>query len=125
MAMSINELVKLNRKNIKTALVDYGKHTLSHRVLEDVSDVFIDRLAEDAADAKYDLYELLSTSPAWNEDLQAVVINGTRTHDPDYLLIRNLGWDILRQSSVDIDDVVISRVLEFFADHKASFEKKE
>lgn len=39
---------------------------------------------------------VLRKSPAWDENLQAVVINGTRTHNPDYNKIYDLAYEILR-----------------------------
>ena len=89
------DLVCLLRKNIKQAIKDYRAHTTERKVLDDVSDVFVDKLAEDAAGAKYDLREMLRKSPVWNEDLQAVIINGTRTHNPDYRRVHDLAEIIL------------------------------
>lgn len=64
-------------------------------VLRDVSDSFIERLTEDSIKAKRDLRELLSQSPVWNEGLQALVINGTRMHNPDYARVHRLMYNIL------------------------------
>ena len=89
------DLTMLLRNNIKQAIRDYREHTDRVDILNDVSDNFIHRLAEDAAASKRDLRELFRKSPAWNEELQALVINGTRTHDPDYSRVRSLGEQIL------------------------------
>ena len=35
--------------------------------------------------AKADLRNLFCKAPTWDNDLQAIVINGNRTHDPNYL----------------------------------------
>ena len=93
--MSSNELVALNVRNIRKAIEDYGAHTTQTAVLSDVSDSFIERLARYSVYAKGDLYRLLSQSSVWNEELQALVINGTRTHDPDYRRIHSWMYSIL------------------------------
>lgn len=64
-------------------------------MLDDVSDKFIHRLAEDNAYAKKELRELFSQSPVYDSKLDALVINGTRTHDPDPDRIVALARDIL------------------------------
>lgn len=83
-------------ENIRQALEDYGAHTSQHDILEDVSETFIETLARDSVDAKQELRDLFSKSPVWNPDLDALVINGTRTHNPDYDRIYALGMKILR-----------------------------
>lgn len=93
--MGSNELVAMTERNIRQALCDYGAHTPQRAVLDDVGDAFIARLARDSVDAKSELRALLSKSPAWNEELQALVINGTRTHDPDFQRVHNLMYRIL------------------------------
>ena len=94
--MTINEIIELNKKNIRKALDDYGMHTGSTEVLDDISDDFINIVAEKSAKAKTALRELFRKSPVWNEELQALIINGTRTHDPDYGYIAELGYEILK-----------------------------
>lgn len=100
--MEAKEKIALNERNIRQALLDYGKHTYQTEVLDDVSDTFIKRLAKDNYYAKQELRELFRKSPAWNEELDAIVINGTRTHDPNYnrigSLIRQLFYDLLRDA---------------------------
>lgn len=78
------KLEKLPEENIRQAVADYGAYTATDEVLNAVSDGLIDRLAHDAAVGKKGLREMLRKSSAWDEELQAVVINGTRTHDPDF-----------------------------------------
>ena len=92
--MVSSELIDLLHENIEQALADYGAHTSKTEVLDDVSDDFIERLAEDAAFSKESLREMLRRSPAWNEQLQALVINGTRTHDPNFERVRDLAFEI-------------------------------
>ena len=94
--MTLNEITELNKKNIRKALDDYEKHTDSTDVLDDISDDFINIVAEKSAESKTALRELFRKSPVWNEELQALIINGTRTHDPDYGYIAELGYEILQ-----------------------------
>ncbi len=82
-------------KAIRQAVEDYSRHTWKTEVLEEISDAFINRLARDSWNAKFELRDLFRRSPAWNEDLQAIVINGNRTHEPDYDLIENWIYEIL------------------------------
>ena len=84
----------LLHKNIKKAIEDYKRYARKTEVLDDVSDDFIYRLAEDATASKNRLRELFRKSPAWNEELQSVVINGKRTHDPDYDRVFKLANEI-------------------------------
>lgn len=117
------DLTMLLRRNIKQAIKDYGAHTDCTGVLNDVSDYFIDRLAEDAATSKQNLRELLRKSPAWNENIQAVVINGTRTHNPDYGRVYRLGLNILatwwEDKAYDFYELARNAV-NFFAEPNAS-----
>ena len=91
----MKHLIDLNRKNIWTGIEDYRRHTSALEVLDDVSDAFVDRLARDNAYAKRDLRNLFSRSNGWNDDLQAIIINGTKTHNPDYFLVHELAYKIL------------------------------
>ncbi|MBQ9631372.1 MAG: hypothetical protein IJV04_00425 [Lachnospiraceae bacterium] len=91
----MQELIDKLRTDIWQAIEDYGRYSNQTAVLDDVSDDFVDQLACDAAYAKDKLRTLFRTSPCWDENLQALVINGTRTHDPDIDLIGRLGRDIL------------------------------
>ena len=91
----IEKVVEKNKQNIWKAIDDYRAHTDQTEVLDDISDKFVDRLAWDNAYAKRELRQLFRTSPVWNEELDALVINGTRTHNPDYKHIRCLADNIL------------------------------
>lgn len=83
-------------RNIRQALADYWAHTAeAFRVYDSISGSFIERLARDSTRAKRELRELFSKSPAWDEKLDALVINGTRTHDPDLQLVHKLAFQIL------------------------------
>ena len=93
--MEAQEKIALNEENIRRALEDYGRHTEQTEVLDEVSDAFIMRLARDNYYAKQELRELFRKSPVWNEELDALVINGSRTHDPDYERIESLARQIL------------------------------
>ncbi|MBR0288985.1 MAG: hypothetical protein IJQ82_08410 [Selenomonadaceae bacterium] len=108
--MSSNELVALNVRNIRKAIADYGAHTTQTDVLSDVSDSFIERLARYSVFAKGDLYRLLSQSSVWNEELQALVINGTRTHDPDYRKIHSWMYCILNDLITRTDDATREKI---------------
>lgn len=101
--MEMQEIIKQAEKDIRQAIKDYGAHTKQTKVLDDVSERFIRRLARDSSYAKQGLRELFSRSPVWDERIGALVINGTRTHDPDYDRILELGLEIL-QDALDRDD---------------------
>lgn len=92
--MEIQELIARAEQNIRTALEDYGRHTEQQEILEDVTDAFIHRLAKDSTLAKQKLRELFSKSPAWDPELDAIVINGSRTHEPDSIEINALIFEI-------------------------------
>lgn len=93
--MEMQQIIKQAEQNIREALQDYGRYTTQTEVLDDVSDTFIRNLARDSSFAKRGLRELFSRSPVWDEKLDALVINGTRTHDPDYDRVRSLATEIL------------------------------
>ena len=118
--METKELYALTEQNIRQAIEDYRRHTDMTSVLDDVSDDFIHKLAKDSVDAKTELRELFCKSPVWDEKLQALVINGTRTHDPDYEHIDNLARQILHDKIYGTDDRhqrrLILNALRFFTD---------
>lgn len=93
--MDIEKVIAQSEENIRQAIRDYAAHTSQTDVMDDVSDKFIHRLAEDNAYAKKELRELFSQSPVYDSKLDALVINGTRTHDPDPGRIEALARDIL------------------------------
>lgn len=81
--MDIEKVIAQSEENIRQALQDYARHSTETAVMDDASDAFIHRLAKDNAYAKRELRELFSQSPVYDSKLDALVINGTRTHDPD------------------------------------------
>ena len=88
--LNIEKIMKQAQRNIYQALEDYRKHTSNTEILDNVSDEFVFRLAKDNAYAKQELRALFSKSPVWNEELDALIINGTRTHNPNYARIDRL-----------------------------------
>lgn len=94
--MDMQQIIEQAERNIRQALIDYAAHTGQTDVVEDCCDTFIRRLAEDSSRAKQGLRELFSQSPVWDAELDALVINGTRTHNPNYERIEELGREILR-----------------------------
>lgn len=94
--VDIEKVIEQSEENIRQALRDYAEHTSQTDVLDDVSDAFIKRLAKDNAYAKQELRELFSQSPVYDAKLDALVINGTRTRDPDPSLVVALAREILR-----------------------------
>ena len=93
--MDIEKVIAQSEENIRQALRDYAAHTSQTEVMDDVSDKFIKRLAKDNAYAKMELRELFSQSPVYDAKLDALVINGTRTHNPDQTRIERLAREIL------------------------------
>lgn len=93
--MSMEKIIDRAKQNIQKALEDYAKHTEKTRILKDCTTEFIERLAKDSSYAKQDLRNLFSKSPAYDPDIDAIVINGTRTHNPNYTLIGTLIRQIL------------------------------
>ena len=125
--MEMQEVISRAERNIRQALRDYGAHTSQTDVLDDVTDEFIYRLAADSSYAKQGLRELFSKSPVWNEELDALVINGTRTHDPDYDRIHRLAMQILEKpfKSLDYDYNDILKAVCFFSNPDASERDRE
>lgn len=97
--MDMQQTIEKAEQDIRQALTDYRRHTRRTDVLDDISDEFIRDLARDSSYAKQGLRELFSRSPAWDESISALAINGTRTHDPDYSRIQDLADEILRPAS--------------------------
>jgi hypothetical protein len=122
--MTAEEKIALNERNIRQAIKDYGRYTYDQDVLEDVSDEFIETVAYDNYYAKQELRELFRKSPAWNEELDAIVINGTRTHDPDYNRVWDIAYAILRPNMRDDTYRTIHRAISFFSDPEACKEDR-
>ena len=115
--MTFEEKVKITEQNIWTALDDYRAHTYATETLDDVSEAFVKNLARDSVKAKQPLRELFRHSPCWNEELDALIINGNRTHDPDYDYISREMVNVLRPVLDKGDEVItmqIRRALDWF-----------
>lgn len=122
--MDRQTLIEKAERNIREALKDYGRHTSQRDVLEDVSNDFITRLARDSVDAKWELRQLFSKSPVWCEDIDALVINGTRTHNPDYNRIFDLAREILYKPLTSSDEHVCQKIklaIRFFTEPEDEF----
>lgn len=118
--MEMNEIIEQAEENIYTAIADYRRHTSQTEVLDDISESFIVRLARDSSHAKQELRELFSQSPVWDSKLDALVINGTRTHNPDPDRIMELGKEILSPACCNDRLIYLTyesmlRVVRFFA----------
>ena len=116
--MNNEDKILLNEQNIRQAISDYRKHTRQYSVLDDVSDEFIERLAKDNYFAKMELRELFRKSPVWNEELDALIINGTRTHQPDYDRVEGLANDILFPACYNVSydfTKLVERAITFFS----------
>lgn len=108
----------LLENNIRTAIADYRRHTYDTDVLDDVSEAFIERLAGDAIDGKQELRELFRKSQGWDENLQAIVINGNKTHNPDFALVQKLATSILAPANLTFDlekQALVERAIYFFS----------
>jgi|GEM_PF-3698475 len=76
--MNTEEKITLAKENIKNAIRDYGLHTNSTGVFDDISDDFIERVDNYAAKAS--LREMFRKSPAWDEKLDALFISLNPAH---------------------------------------------
>ena len=117
--MNNNQLIALSKKNIWQAINDYRERTYQTDVLDDISEEFVNRLAIDSVNAKADLRALFSTSPVWDDKLQALVINGTRTHNPDFEFIYHLANQIFTPIKYTFDCDTLAKLqlaLRFFTE---------
>lgn len=116
--MEIQKKIGLAKKNIWQAIDDYRAQTYMTKVLDSIMDRFVDRLAEDSTHAKEALRNLFRRSPVWNEELDALVINGMRTHNPDLRRVQTLADTILHPARLGADmekREKIRRAVSFFA----------
>lgn len=115
--MDAEKIIEQAKQNIHQAVSDYWAHVSDTNVLDGISDEFVEKLAEDSTYAKMELRELFSQSPVWNSKLDALVINGTRTHDPDLNRVYSLTHRILRPAVVsnDLDYSAANDIADFFA----------
>lgn len=125
--MGMQEIINQAEENIRQALRDYAAHTSKTEVLEDVRDPFIRQLAHDSSYAKQGLRELFSKSPVWDAKLDALVINGTRTHNPDYDRIYQLAYKILEKPlrSSEYDWGTLTNAISFFYNPEADETTKQ
>lgn len=118
--MEMQQIIEQAQKNIWQAIDDYRRHTTQTDVLDDVEDVFVRELARDSSYAKQNLRELFSKSPVWDERIDALVINGTRTHNPDYDRIRSLAHEILWVPLHGEHGTMVEYAIELFSDPNQS-----
>lgn len=114
----MNKLKEQLTQNIWATLEDYFRHADSDDVYDNISDSFVERLASDSIKSKRELRQLFCKSQGWDENLQAIVINGTKTHNPDYILVHDLANSILRPAKWDADCdklSLIERAVCFFS----------
>ena len=114
----MNNIITINENNIWQAIRDYRAHTSQDDIFNDFADSFVSKLAEDNFNAKSELRALFSKSPVWNENLQALVINGSRTHNPDLERIENLAFKILNPVMLSLnnnDYDFIVKAIHFFS----------
>jgi len=124
--MDMQEIIERAERNIRQALRDYEAHTSQSDALQDVSREFVTRLAQDSSYAKQELRELFSKSPVWCEDLDALVINGTRTHNPDYGHIQSLANRILWPVACNgVDSCDIGAIIHYFSQPYLSSAEQE
>lgn len=117
--MEVNEIIQRAKEHIWDAIRDYGEHTSQTDVMDSCTGEFVNRLACDSTYAKQSLRQLFSKSPVWDSELDALVINGTRTHDPDPDRIYQLGADILSDAIYRADGNrvnLIRNAIRFFYD---------
>ena len=86
----MSETYDVNRQSIVDALAAYVKYTPRAGIIDGISEAFIDRLAADSVTAKVKLRSILSRCAGWDENLQAVVVSGNKTRNPDNRRIEHL-----------------------------------
>lgn len=116
--MELQDKINMSKNNIRQALKDYRLHDIcENSVIDNVSENFIEKVATVNATSKNELRELFRKSPCWNEELDALIINGTHTHNPDPDMIAGLESRILRHTilsaSADLE-MIIREASKFF-----------
>ena len=125
--MDIQDKIELAKVNLWKAIDDYKAHTYEAYALDTITDKFVDTLAEDNVYAKQELRDLFRKSPVWNEELDALVINGTRTHNPDYDRVYELAEAILAPVRMVADsetNVKIAKAIRFFTKPNAKTKER-
>lgn len=73
--------IEMAKQNILQAIEDYNRHIDEGDSIS-LSDEAALVLAHDSVKAKQELRELFRKSPSWDEELDAIALNGNRTHEP-------------------------------------------
>ena len=113
--MTIKEKLNITKNHIRTAMEDYWRYTdCGMDIKESISETFIKKLAEDSLYAKKDLRTMLRKHPSWNEELDAVVINSSMTHEPNIDKIKTMLLDlfmpIMKQHLAKKQEFIVSDV---------------
>ena len=108
------DAIKALEEQIKKGVADYFSHVDGGDISpDDFSDVFYRNFAQKAYFAKAALRKMMRKSPAWNETLQAWVINGNRTHEPDKNFILAMAQRLLKPAIdaeiITLDDSSFTR----------------
>ena len=110
----MKKLVKLAINNLWNGIADYRRYARETAVLDDVSNAFVERLAEDSVNAKANLRDLFSRSDAWKlipSFFKAV--KTIRQEKPDAIITTGAapglicvfaGW-LLRRKTIWIDSI--------------------
>lgn len=107
--MSESDVVRHADKNIHQAVDDYFKHVAGKSIMNHITGVFINRLAENSTRSKEKLRELFSKSPNWNPELDAIVLDGVKKCELSADRIYGLAYRIL-------NDVILNSKKEKHAD---------
>lgn len=110
------EKIAIAEKNIRQALDDYWRHVEDKDIYMDINEEFIKRLAHDNTIRKDELRKLFRKSSKWDEELDAIIIDGMRTHEPDPNIIRCLGNEILFPAMITAGKNAEGRKINLLAD---------
>lgn len=95
--MKKDERIKLFAEQTEWALRHYFDSAPDSRdILSNDISQFCRRIAEDNYESKKELRELFSKSPSYNEEWDYILINGNRTHEPDWDTVTNDMINLLR-----------------------------
>ncbi len=116
--MNSVEKYEQSKLNIRQALEDYRRYDeRDESEVDNVTEDFIETVAHINMESKKELRELFRKSPCWNEKLDALIINGTHTHDPNPERLYNLTCRLLRDAIKVADPDMketIRTVINFF-----------
>ena len=119
--ISMEEKIAMARENIREAIADYNRHIDENIVIQDYA---AEVLARDSTEAKQELRELFRKSPSWDEELDAIVLNGNRTHEPDPWKVRDGVIKLLVKSeryNTSTHNYEPLKIADFFAYHKNEY----